>query len=336
MEKDKKPIPRGFNALPILLGLLIAVALAALRIGSVPIPVHRIVSLLAGGGSGLEYSILVDIRLPRIVLGFAVGGALSLAGVILQGLFRNSLVEPYTLGISGGAALGVCLNVVLRVHRLGIWTMPLWGFLGALSVLLLLYFIHLRKRTIRLHGLLLSGVMISFISSSLIMLILSLAPDEDRHGILFWIMGSLDEPEWRLILLAAVLTIVVLFLAFFFVHDLNAFSLGEEEARHLGIEVEKSKRRLFLLASLLTGFSVSVAGMIGFVGLLVPHFLRLWLGGDHRFLLPASVLGGGTFLIFCDTLARSLIQPKELPVGVITGLLGGGLFVYALSLKEEE
>lgn len=336
MGKKNKTILARWGSLPILLGIFLFVSLVSLGIGSVSVPLSRIIALLMGEGGDIEASILLNIRLPRIILGFAVGGALSLSGVILQGLFRNPLVEPYTLGISGGAALGVSLNVAFKVYRIGIWTMPLWGFLGAMSVLLLLYLIYLRKKWIPLQGLLLNGVMISFITSALIMLILSLAQDEDRHGILFWIMGSLDEPNGFLILLNAALAVVILLSALFFVHDLNAFSLGEEEARHLGIEVERSKRLLFLFASLLTGFSVSVAGVIGFVGLLVPHFLRLWIGGDHRLLVPAAFLGGGTFLIFCDTLARSLIPPKELPVGVITGLLGGGLFIYTLGRGKKE
>lgn len=319
----------------IFMGLLLIISIFSLFIGSSGISLKTAVSSIIGGKGTTEYSILFDIRLPRIILGFAIGGALSLAGVILQGMFRNPLVEPYTLGISGGAALGVCLNIVFRLHRaIGILTLPLFGFLGAILVILLVYFLSLRKSILKIQGLLLTGVMISFISSSLIMLIMAVTRTEDLHGIVFWIMGSLEEPSWVLIKLTLLVSIFGLVVSYLFCHDLNAFSLGEEEALHLGVNTERTKRLLFIIASLVTGCSVSVAGIIGFVGLVVPHFVRMFVGGDHRILLISSFLCGAGFLIFCDTLARTIISPLELPVGVITGILGGGLFVYALTKKQ--
>jgi len=166
------------------------------------------------------------------------------------------------------------------------------------------------------------------------MLIMAISRVEDLHGIIFWIMGSLEEPNPMLIRLAILVSVLSLGISYLFCLDLNAMSLGEEEALHLGVNVENTKRLLFILASVTTGLSVSVAGVIGFVGLVVPHFMRLFLGGDHRILLVASFLCGGIFLIFCDTLARIIIAPMELPVGVITGILGGSLFVYALSKRK--
>lgn len=315
---------------------LIGISFYSLTLGSTPIPFSEIISLLFfGGDDATKSSILLDIRLPRIILGFAIGGALSLAGVILQGMFRNPLVEPYTLGISGGAALGACLNIVLRLnHGLGILSLPLCGFLGAILVILLIYSLSIRKGVLKMQGLLLSGVMISFISSSLIMLIMSVSRAEDLHGIVFWVMGSLEEPNWLLIKLALAVSVFGLAASYIFCFDLNALSLGEEEALHLGINVERTKRLLFIMASLLTGFSVSVAGIIGFVGLIVPHFVRIFVGGDHRILLAGSFLCGAAFLILCDTLARIIIAPMELPVGVITGILGGSFFIYALTKKQ--
>jgi len=186
---------------------------------------------------------------------------------------------------------------------------------------------------LKMQGLLLTGVMISFISSSLIMLLMAISRTEDLQGIIFWIMGSLEEPNWLFIKLALSVAIFGLVISYFFCFDLNAFGLGEEEALHLGINIERTKRLLFILASLLTGLSVSVAGIIGFVGLVVPHFVRMFVGGDHRILLIGSFLTGASFLIFCDTLARTIISPLELPVGVITGILGGTLFVYALTKR---
>ncbi|MCK5708239.1 MAG: iron ABC transporter permease [Candidatus Aureabacteria bacterium] len=316
-------------------GILLGISVFSLCVGSAGIPVSEIFNLILDGKGSTGYSILIDIRLPRIILGFAIGGALSLAGVLLQGMFRNPLVEPYTLGISGGAALGVCINIVFKLNETaGIFSFPLSGFTGAVLVIFLIYSLSKKKGILKIQGLLLTGVMISFISSSLIMLIMAISRTEDIHGIVFWIMGSLEEPNWALIKLAVIIAVSGLITSYLFCFDLNALSLGEEEALHLGINTERSKRFLFITASLLTGCSVSVAGIIGFVGLIVPHFVRMFVGRDHRILLIASFLTGGAFLILCDTLARTIISPLELPVGVITGILGGSLFVYAMSKKQ--
>jgi len=331
----KKKIISWILWISILCSLLIGIILFSLCSGSAGISLKKILGVILEGKGATEYSILFDIRLPRIILGFAIGGALSLAGVILQGMFRNPLVEPYTLGISGGAAIGVCLSIVLRLNRhLGILSMSISGFLGAVLIILLIYTLSIKKGILKIQGLLLTGVMISFISSSLIMLIMSISRTEDLHGIIFWIMGSLEEPSWFLIKSASFISIFGLVVAYLFCLKLNAFSLGEEEALHLGINVEKTKRLLFILTSLLTGFSVSVAGIIGFIGLVVPHFMRMFVGNDHRILLISSFLSGAAFLIFCDTLARTVIAPMELPVGVLTGILGGILFVYALTKRQ--
>lgn len=331
----RKELIRWIIWISVLSGILLAISILSLSVGSSGVSFKKIIPLILQGKGTTEYSILFDIRLPRIILGFAIGGALSLAGAILQGMFRNPLVEPYTLGISGGAALGVCLNIVLRLHRvMGPLSLPLFGSLGAAAVIMLVYFLSIRKGVLKIQGLLLTGVMISFISSSLIMLFMAISHTEDLHGIVFWIMGSLEEPNWLLIKVVFSVSISLLIISYLFCFDLNALSLGEEEAQHLGIDTERTKRLLFIIASLLTGFSVSVAGIIGFVGLIVPHFVRMFIGKDHRILLISSFLCGGSFLIFCDTLARTIIAPMELPVGVITGILGGSLFVYALTKKK--
>ncbi|HID10222.1 MAG TPA: iron ABC transporter permease [Candidatus Latescibacteria bacterium] len=320
-----------------LAGALAAAGLFSLGVGSVGIPLRRMFSLPFEGRGSVEYSILFDVRLPRILLGLAVGGALAISGVVLQGMFRNPLVEPYTLGISGGAALGVSLNIALKVYRsTGALSLPVSGFLGAVGAVLVVYSLGVRGGAMRLQRLLLMGVMISFICSSVVMLTMAVSKAEDLHGIIFWIMGSLEEPHMWLIRLVLGVSLSGLALCYLFAVDLNALSLGEEEAVHLGVNVERAKKVLFLLASLLTGFSVSASGVIGFVGLVVPHFVRMFVGGDHRVLLISSYLAGSTFLILCDTLARTIIAPLELPVGVITGMIGGSLFVYALSKRAYE
>jgi len=319
-----------------LAGLLVLVGLFSLGVGAVHIPLRKVVQALATGRGTPEYAILFDVRLPRILLGLAVGGGLAVAGVVLQGMFRNPLVEPYTLGISGGAALGVALNMVVGGSAgFGLFSLPASGFLGAFGVMIVVYLLSAGGGQIKLSRLLLIGVMVSFIAASLIMLIMAMTKVQDLHGIIFWIMGSLQEPSSALIRAILFISLGGLIVSLFFAVDLNALSLGEEEAFHLGVEVERLKKVLFLLASFITGCCVSVTGIIGFVGLVVPHLMRLLVGGDHRILMVTSYLSGAIFLILCDTLARLVLAPTELPVGVITGLVGGGLFIYALSRRGE-
>ncbi|OGV61910.1 MAG: iron ABC transporter permease [Lentisphaerae bacterium RIFOXYA12_FULL_48_11] len=330
----QKRLVRNIIWLVVLCVISFGVGVIALCVGSGGIMLKDIPSILFSAGDSAAYSILIDIRLPRILLGFGVGGALSLAGVILQAMFRNPLVEPYTLGISGGAALGACLAIVLNLAALcGAWCLPVSGFLGACVVIMAVYFLAVRKHAMNTRDLLLAGVMISFICSSLVMLVMAVSRAEELHGIIFWIMGSLEEPDILLVRIALVVAVLSLAASYFFCLDLNALTLGEEEAAHLGVSVENTKRMLFLITCVATGFSVSVAGVIGFVGLVVPHVMRLSFGNDHRFLLVASWVGGGAFLVLCDTVARIIISPLELPVGVITGILGGGVFIYVVGRK---
>lgn len=319
-----------------LLALLLAgVSFLSLSLGPSGISPAEIVRLVFKESTEASAAtILFDIRLPRVVLGFAVGGGLSVAGVVLQGMFRNPLVEPYTLGISGGAALGVALSTVLGLTGLvGVYSLPVAGFAGAFGVILFLYFMSSHRGILSVQGLLLTGVMISFIASSTVLLIMSVARVEELHGILFWIIGSLGETDWFLVKLALIVAVACLVVSYLFCFDLNAMSLGEEDAHHLGVDVEKTKRRLFVLASVLTGVCVSLTGAIGFVGLVVPHFVRMLVGTDHRILLVSSFLSGAIFLIFCDAIAKTVALPLELPVGVVTGILGGGLFVYVLARR---
>ncbi|MDD5676363.1 MAG: iron ABC transporter permease [Kiritimatiellae bacterium] len=323
-------------ALLILCGLLACVGIISLCIGAADIPLAKLFSALVQGGDTIERTILWDVRLPRILLGIAVGGALSLAGVILQGLFRNPLVEPYTMGISGGAALGVCLAIILRLGKIfGVWSLPAAGSIGAAAAIFAVYFLSIGKGGLNIRNLLLIGIMISFICSALITLIMAISKVEDLHGIIFWAMGSLEQPNQLLVRIALIVSVVALGVAYFFCLELNALLLGEEEAFHLGVNTETAKRLLFILAAIMTGLSVAVAGIIGFVGLVVPHFMRLFVGGDHRILLPAAWLCGGVFMVACDTLARTVISPTELPVGVVTGLLGGIIFIYVLCRRPE-
>ena len=316
--------------------LLLLVSALALATGSADIPVTDIPGILLHGQGTFAHDILVKLRLPRLILGIAVGGSLSLAGAILQGLFRNPLVEPYTLGISGGASLGVCLSILFKWHlAIGIVAYPLAGFAGALTVIAMVYLISIRTGMVKTDTMLLTGVMISFVCSSLVMLLMAISSSDELQRIVFWIMGSLDETNPALIRICLTGSLVGLGVSLLFCLDLNALTLGEEEASGLGIPIERSKKILFITASILTGLSVSAAGIIMFAGLIVPHFMRMTAGSDHRILLLSSFLGGAVFLTLCDIVARTVIAPLELPVGVITGIIGGIVFIWVLTRRQK-
>ncbi len=322
-----------------LLTLLVFSILLALSTGELKMSLGDVLSLIVSGGdeSSIEYMLIRQVRLPRIILGIAVGGALSLAGVILQGIYRNPLVEPFTLGISGGASLGVAATLVLGLHlSLGAFMLPISGFAGAFLVIFLVYFISARKGNINIQNMLLTGVMVSFIASSAMMFLMAITSSENLHGIVFWIMGSLDEPDGFLIQLTFISSIVVFFASYLFVHPLNALRLGEEKALHLGINTNVAVKILFIMASLLAGICVAVSGVIGFVGLIIPHLLRMFLGSDYRILLSSSFLLGASFLVLSDVVARTIISPNELPIGVITGIIGGVVFIVLMSRQRKK
>jgi iron complex transport system permease protein len=333
--QSKKYIRWGIHLL-LLMALLILSVLIALSVGELKLGLAEVLRMIFLGGdeNNIEYLLISKVRLPRVILGLAVGGSLSLAGVILQGIYRNPLVEPFTLGISGGASLGVATTIVLGLHiSLGSYMLPLSGFIGAFLIIFLVYTISSRKGAINVQNMLLTGVMISFIASSAMMFLMAITSADNLHGIIFWIMGSLDEPDTGLIKLTLVSSLVILFISYLFVQPLNALRLGEEKALHLGINTNVAIRVLFLLASILAGICVSVAGVIGFVGLIIPHLLRLLFGSDYRFLLASSFLFGGIFIVLSDVVARTIISPNELPIGVITGIIGGIVFIVLMSQK---
>lgn len=315
--------------------LVLLASLWSLLSGEINIPLGKLIAVMNQPDS-MEYAIMTNIRIPRLVLAFSIGGSLSLIGAILQGIFRNPLVEPYTLGISGGASLGVAIMIVLGGSLAGnLLTLPIAGFAGALATILLVYFLGIRKGAGNINRMLLIGVMISFVCSSSLMFLLSIASSEDMHSVIFWTMGSLDEPNGDLIRLVFWTSIAALAFTYLFAQPLNALRLGEKRAMHLGINAPLLIKILFVVTSLLAGLCVSVAGVIGFVGLVIPHLLRQLIGSDFRILLAGSFLGGSLFLIVCDVLARTLISPNELPVGVLTGIIGGLVFILLLSRSRQ-
>jgi len=318
-----------------LIVLLVISVIISLSSGEVKIHWSHLSEILSNKES-LEYTVLSKIRIPRLVLAISVGGALSLSGAILQGIYRNPLVEPYTLGISGGAALGIAVTIVFGIQAAGFMILPVFGFGGAIATLFLVYFLSMRRGGLSINSMLLIGVMVSFVSSSAMMFLMSITTTDNIQSIVFWVMGSLDESNILLIRIAFFTAVSGLILTYFFARPLNALRLGEVKAKHLGINTSVTIKLLFLIASLLTGVAVSVAGVIGFVGLVIPHIIRLIIGNDYRIIIGSSFLGGAIFLILSDTLARTIISPNELPIGVITGFVGGLVFIVVLSRSKSK
>lgn len=310
--------------------LLVISIIISLSSGEVKISLSQLPEIFSNK-DGIEFTVLTKIRIPRLILAIAVGGALSLSGAILQGIYRNPLVEPYTLGISGGAALGVAIAIVSGVYAAGFMVLPMFGFSGAIITLFLVYFLSVRKGGLSINSMLLIGVMVSFVASSAMMFLMSVSTPDNLQSIVFWVMGSLDESNPLLIKVAFYSSVSGLIFTYFFAQPLNALRLGEIKAKHLGINTNVTIKLLFVVASLLTGVAVSVAGVIGFVGLVIPHLMRLVIGNDYRIIIGSSFLGGAIFLILSDTISRTIISPNELPIGVITGFAGGLVFIVVLS-----
>jgi iron complex transport system permease protein len=318
---------RAFLVL-LLLALAALVALAgSLAVGSLALSPAQLWSALVGGpGSGLGGEVLWNLRLPRALAGLACGGLLALAGALMQVLLRNPLADPYVLGISGGASVGALLALMFGLPVL---VLHLGAFAGALAAMLLVFGLAHGDGSWTQTRLLLTGVIVAAGCGALVALILALAPEAALRGMLFWLMGDLSHtpsPWPALLILAGGLLCVLPF-----ARDLNLMARGELAARALGVPVARLRNLIFLLASLLTAVAVNLAGSIGFVGLVVPHLARLALGNDQRLLLPASMLAGGALLVAADTLARTVIAPEQLPVGVLTALIGVPAFLFLLS-----
>jgi iron complex transport system permease protein len=274
--------------------------------------------------------IIWQIRLPRIILGLFVGAGLAVSGCVFQSILRNPLADSYTLGVSGGCALGVTLGSILGLTRLfGMFAMPVSSFIGGLTTILLIYLISARKK-FSVAVMILSGVILSFVSSSIVLFIFSISDVNKVQNTILWLMGDLSAAETGLIKVVSAFILIGTGLLVYFSRDLNLLSLGEEKAVHLGLDAEKSKKLFFIVASFITGACVSAAGIIGFVGLIIPHLIRKFTGPNNVSLIPASALAGAIFLMVSDTIARTVISPVELPVGVITGIVGGIFFLFYL------
>lgn len=310
----------------LLLPLSVAAMLLALATGSVALDPADVLDVLAGGGDPLNRTLVLELRLPRALTAFATGGLLALAGSLMQVLLRNPLADPYILGTSGGAAVGALCMLMLGAAGFWIGTAAFAGALG--STLLVFSLAHGRGGWTPTR-LLLTGVVVAAGWGALISLLLALGPDGSLRSMLFWLMGDLSYGSSPLVAWLVLLSGLAALIPFS--RHLNLLARGDLQARALGVPVQPLNLGIYLAASLFTAVAVTQGGSIGFVGLVIPHMLRLTTGADHRRLLPGAVLAGGILLVLADTLARTLLAPRQLPVGVVTAFIGVPLFLYLLN-----
>lgn len=318
---------------------LLAAIVAGIAFGAVAVAPGDIFSAmgraLTGRSSGLADTLIVGVRLPRVLLAAVVGASLAGAGAIYQALFRNPLADPYILGVSSGAGLGAMLALVATAGATGLryGAVPLAAFAGALMTMLVVTRLASWRGRLDTASLLLAGVALSYTLAALTSFVMVFAR-EQMASVVFWMMGGLGSASWPYLAMVAPMFLVGAVFSLTVTRELNLMLLGDERAGHLGLDAKRFKMLVLAVASLLTAAAVAVAGLIGFVGLMVPHMVRLIIGPDHRVLLPASFLGGATVLVFADLLARVVIAPIELPVGIVTALLGGPFFVWLLVRGE--
>jgi iron complex transport system permease protein len=324
----------------LLFGVLFLVVVISLRMGAFPISVRDIVITLVKGALGRgdqipsEFSLVVfGLRLPRIALGILVGAALSTAGAGFQALLRNPLADPYVLGVSSGAALGAILSLIVAPHTPG--AIQAAAFAGAAATITAVYFLGRRGGQLDSATLLLAGIIAASFLSAVIMFLMTTLPGRDLRGMAFWLMGDLSSPPptqdvgpwFAFLFIVFGIAAGAIYLT---ASDLNLILTGEKEAQHLGVNVNRVRLVVYVCASLLTGLAVSVSGAIGYVGLLVPHVMRMLFGTDYRLLIPTSALGGAIAIVAADTLARTVVAPTELPVGAMTAIAGAPVFIYLL------
>lgn len=310
--------------------LVIVVSVLGLSIGSVSIPFRTVIDSFINRSSveETELSIVLDIRFPRLILAMVVGAGLSISGVVFQALLRNPLAEPYILGISSGGTVGAIIAIGLSLGA-SAFTTPLASLVGSLLVMMLVYSLAHRRGQLDTNTLLLAGVMVGAFFNAAVLLIIAVFNQELRNAFL-WLMGNFSGANMES--LAVVAPVVLLASAFllFQSKNYNLIATGDETALQLGVEVRTVKRFSYFLASLITGLVVSVSGVIGFVGLIIPHICRMLFGPDHRLLVPASMLMGAAFMVIADLIARTILAPTEIPVGAVTAAIGAPLFVYLL------
>ena len=317
--------------------VLFAIALFAnVGLGAVKIPPGQVIAIFlshVGIDIGVQFetrtdAILWNIRLPRVVLGILVGGGLGVAGAALQGVFRNPLAEPGIIGVSSGAAAGAVAAIVLGVSIFSTSTITVAAFLCGLIATAVVYIVARTYGQTEVTTLILAGIAVNATAGAFTGLLTFIADDDQLRSITFWMLGSVGGATWPTVTAVVPFFLVGIILLPFRARSLNLLALGDRDARHLGVSTERVRLGVIVLCALVTGAAVSVSGIIGFVGLVVPHIIRLIAGPDHRFLLPASILGGATALLLADLLARTVVVPAELPLGVVTAMVGGPFFLW--------
>ena len=324
------------SLLVVMLSLFVVALFANVGMGAVDIPPAQSLSIFlshVGIDSGIHFeprtdSILWNIRLPRVVLGIFVGGGLGIAGAALQGVFRNPLAEPGVIGVSSGAAVGAVAAIVLGFSVFSAGAIAVFAFFSSLIATGVVYLVARSRGQTEVTTLILAGIAVNATAGAFTGLLTFIADDDQLRSITFWMLGSVGGATWPVVTAVAPFLIVGLILLPFWARSLNLLNLGDREARHLGVSTERVHLSVIVLSALVTGAAVSVAGIIGFVGLVVPHVIRLIVGPDHRFLLPASILGGATALLLADLLARTVVVPAELPLGAVTAMIGGPFFLW--------
>ena len=312
-------------------GLLLVSGLVGLFVGAVPIPLGDVWSVLSGGDSDPVTSVIVNaLRLPRVVAAALTGAALGISGTLFQALLRNPLAEPYLLGVSSGAALGAVVALIMFGGAFGPGGTLVFALFGALLAIAIVFWVAVSVSRLDTYVLILAGVVVAAFFGAVMMLVLSLAEGDALRSAVLWTMGSLERASWDGNLILGICVLVSGTISFGLARQLNAFAIGEEAAAYLGSHVERVKRTVYFMASLLAAASVSTAGVIGFVGLVVPHAIRMLWGGDHRVVIPLAALGGAVSLILADAVSRAAFRPLELPIGVVTAVLGVPLFLFLL------
>lgn len=316
---------------------ILVIGIASLAIGASPVPVKRVIAALMGDGEARDNLVVLSLRLPRMVAALVVGAGLGVAGAAMQGLYRNPLADPGLIGVSAGAALGAIAMIVLGGSigtPLGVWAVPAGAFVGALAATLLTQAIGARRRDEgRTASLLLGGIAINAIVGVVIGILNFLADDRQLRDLTFWSMGNVGRADWSGILLLVGSMVIGILIIFRQARSLDALALGESPARHLGVDISGMRLRIVLATALMVGTATALCGMIGFVGIVVPHLVRLTLGAGHRLLLPMSALGGSLLLLAADLVGRTIAAPLELPVGLMTGALGAPFFLWLLTRR---
>ncbi|KKC30581.1 iron ABC transporter permease [Caldanaerobacter subterraneus KAk] len=322
---------RGFYFTSAFFLLLLIMALS-ISAGAVKIPLQEILNVLLGKGDEVNRRIILTLRLPRVIESALVGMGLSVVGAFFQGLLRNPMADPYVLGISSGAAFGATIAIIMG---LGIFGLSSMAFITALLTVFFVYTVSRTGSRLSMTTMLLAGIAISAFMSAIISLLMLLNHDQFSR-IVFWTMGGFGLVSWPQVIYSSPLILIGSFVMYAFSRDVNAILTGEESAEHLGVNAELVKKIILVLGSLVTASCVSVGGIIGFVGLIVPHISRFIVGPDNRVLVPFSALFGASFLTFADLLARVILKPVEMPIGIITATFGGPFFLYLLVRSKQK